>query len=32
MKARGQSTTGRDTSTAAPADTMTMPMDTTQPK
>ncbi len=32
MKARGQSTTGWDTSTAPPADTTTMPMDTTQPK
>jgi hypothetical protein len=32
MKARGERTTGRDTSTAAPADTGTMPMDTTQPK
>jgi hypothetical protein len=30
MKARGEHTTGRDTSTAAPADTNTMPMDTTQ--
>jgi hypothetical protein len=28
MKARGQSTTGPDTGTAAPADTATMPMDT----
>jgi hypothetical protein len=32
MKARGETTTGRDTGTAAPADTVTMPMDTTQPQ
>jgi hypothetical protein len=32
MKARGQSTTGPDTSTAPPADTTTMPLDTSQPK
>jgi hypothetical protein len=32
MKARGERTTGRDTSTTAPADTTTMPMDTTPPK